>query len=245
MISISITTFNRPEVLEWSLRHFSKYKTFYDSDIVIVDDNSSHKIHLKNEAVCKKYGFKYFYNTTREGIAKSKNIGLKYFKDKEFYILFDDDCFPKSDNYDLTFIEAFQKTGIEHFVYTKEVDYIRSILKNEMYEVFESCFGMCLFFTKNIIDNIGYFDEEFGMYGYEHAEMSQRAFLNGFCGTIKGYISPVNCGDYIYSLDQDYKYLKQLTEFGNPNFKFLSSVDRNKQEYIRFADSIWKHKNKF
>lgn len=245
MIGVGITTRNRPHVLEWSLRHFDTYHSKNESKFIIVDDNSTSDNAELNKNICKKYNIEYVFNDDRLGVAKTKNISANNLQTK-FLFLFDDDTYPRRSGWDQHFILTYKKTNIEHFCYIREVDHIKRIYKNDDIEIFKDCLGSCCFFTKNCFDKLNGFDEEYGIFGFEHADISQRAFLNGFCGKLAGYYSPKNTQKFIYGLDTDYKTLKELTELGDVPFEFKSSTNNEPvNQYINDSLRIFNRKRKF
>lgn len=245
MIGVGITTRNRPETLDWSLQHFRRFKSISDSYFIVVDDNSDYENFLKNKSICEKYGINFIYNHNRKGIAGSKNECAKHLN-TDYIFLFDDDCYPRKEGWDGIFINASIKTGIKHFTYTRDIHYIECIYCDENIKIFNHCLGVCNFFTKECFDAIGGYDEEYGLYGYEHADISQRAWHSGCCGEIKGYYSPVGVEEHLYSLDIDFAFKKELTELGEHKFLFKPLISTEPiSDYMGISGSVWEKKKKF
>jgi GT2 family glycosyltransferase len=242
MIGIGITTRNRSEVLQWCLLHFQTFKPSKAFTVVVVDDFSNPDEREKNKIICKNQNVEYIFNNERKGIAGAKNVCIGNLKDSDFIFLFDDDCFPKKSDWDLPFLLLAEK-GIEHSSYIRgDIHNNKKINKNIEYEVWKNSLGMCLFFTKQCLVSIGLYDENFGMYGYEHADMSIRASEQGFCPkfSIHGYVCPIDAKNYIYSLDCDYELKNELTSLGKFDFVFSSTTkDDPLPEYLLISSRVF------
>ena len=143
----------------------------------------------------------------RKGIAYRKNECLRALKDCDYIFLFDDDCFPIKEGWANFFINAHKASGQHHFLYLKETPTIKKIsnwtnfVKNETYiNIYNNCGGAFMFLTKEAIEKVGAFDERFGLYGFEHAQYSDRIHLAGLTPMGK-YLSPAGAGEYIYAMD--------------------------------------------
>lgn len=235
--AVSITTRNRPDLLDFCLKHFKHYKIENELDIVVSDDSSSEDNHLKNKEICDNHGVAYLYSEARLGIAKNKNRSIDYLKTKgfDYLFLFDDDCWPRKDNWDKCFIYLVDKNNIQHSMHLVEAGEVKVIKATEDYRVFRNCGGFCLFFTKEAILDLGGMNPNFGIYGFEHCELTRRAARRGFTNNIAEYIAPNTSGEYIYSLDMDGGWLHQVTELGPFTARFYSSMEDERHviaEYI-------------
>jgi hypothetical protein len=212
-----------------------------------VDDNSSENHKKINENLAKNYNYIYIYNDERKGIAGSKNNCLKNLIDCKEVFLFDDDCFPRNNDWDVPFISLVSE-GIEHSSYCVLLDepHNKKIIDSDNYFVINNGQGMCLFFTRKCLDTIGFYDENYGIYGYEHSDMSYRAKKAGFCKEYTlPYITPKNAHNFIYCLDLDYRWKNQLTELGPFTFEFKSSIAKEEpfNEYIKKSEKNFNSKH--
>ena len=177
----AITTFNRPEVLEFTLSQFNKF----GGDVVIVNDCSS---------VAYPKLPNMHRNKERLGIAKSKNKCLSLLKKYKRIFLFDDDCFPVSENWWQPYIDG----GEHHYCYASEPNTnIRQI--NEKTTWWNETYGCCLMVDQEVLKKVGGMDERFGLWGFEHCEYTHRIFNAGL--TPYPYITPNNLSKYVWSLD--------------------------------------------
>lgn len=182
-IGIGVTTYNRPHL-----------NSLWDTIECYIDERDSEgvDIHL-------------FRAINITGIATAKNECIKVLSYCDYIFLLDDDCFLNLNTEWINFfIEAHQRTGQHHFSYMRDgVDIVKKINEFDGIEVFNNCKGCFMSFTKECIEKVGLFNEGFGLYGFEHAEYSQRVYKAGL--NKYPYMSVKGSSEYIYSLDFDFK----------------------------------------
>ena len=154
----------------------------------------------------------------RMGIAFRSNQILKRFREREceYGFIFNDDCFPIKPGWAEFFIEAHKASGQHHFLYLKETPTIKCIDTHSNPETrqdykfsirqilsYNNCGGCFMFLTKEVIEKVGAFDETFGLYGFEHADYSDRIHMAGLTPMGK-YLCPAGASEYIYAMDYDY-----------------------------------------
>jgi glycosyltransferase involved in cell wall biosynthesis len=163
-IGIGITTRNRREIAEKSIREIRKFAP-KGSKIIVVDDASDDPYYRAD------YRFPF-----QAGIAKAKNKCLELLKDCDYLFLFDDDCFPVKEGW----AEAYINTGLNHasfnFVWRGDGMHIVDHLPNNVTS-WSSPRGCMMFFTKKALEVAGGMDEGFAIWGYEHPEYSRRCWL--------------------------------------------------------------------
>lgn len=176
-IGIGITTYNRPEVLEFTLSQFRKY----GGDIIVLDDHSDKTTSLATHR-----------NRERMGIARSKNRCIELLKDYDKIFLFDDDCFPIKKKW----WEIYH--GEHHFVHAHYLpQYIKKYNGQTVW--WNGALGCCMMIDQTVLKECGGMDVRFGMYGYEHVEYTQRIFRTGLIPY--PYITPKKVTEYIWSMD--------------------------------------------
>lgn len=227
MIGIGITTRNRAPILEVTLKHFDHFKPKNEFVLFVSDDNSTDEFKDDNRLICEKYNVNYKYNDSRQGIAKNKNQCIEFCNtyNCDYLFLFDDDCFPKADNWDMEFIDVCTTKNMHHLMWLINVGDIRLVENNGIYATFNNCLGVCLFFDRYAIDKLQGYRKEFGIYGFEHAEISHRAKALGLTDNKGPYLAPSNIGDFIYSLDINYNFYGTKPPFWNDEQKFISSLE--------------------
>ncbi len=187
-ICIGILTANREELFKELLTSI---------DIIIPKINKL--IILENSNIDIKYTNKYIFNYTniiydyiekndKVNIAKNKNIILKHFLETncDYLFLLEDDIAISDISIFNDYIELSKKSGIEHFCYGYggdcNIEYINNKIrfkykplfskKNDII-FFKHCVGMFCFYTRNILEKIGLFDENFDI-GFDHIDHSFR-----------------------------------------------------------------------
>lgn len=239
MITIGITTRNRPEYLALALEHFITYSRPTNKIIIINDDSDcSYQKVLNNIPANYKNNISYHNNSVRNGIAKSKNECLKRMIDlnANHFFLFDDDCFPKKDGWEDCFINAAQKSNVHHLMFLTPFSIIQPIHKMDHITAYNNCAGVMLYLDKKVVETVGGFDTRFGFYGYEHAQYSKRIHAAKLSGNYL-YNSPNNANDYIYSLDISFGWNQETPPLGNFDKKLYSSV--TKEEAQDASNNSW------
>ena len=197
-IGIGVTTYNRPECLKECLRHIEKH-TFLDNVTLYVATDT---------------------DEDRKGVAYRKNECLRALKDCDYVFLFDDDCFPIKDGW-IEFFTRFKK--VKHLLFLDNSHNFTALWKhdagNNPIQIFKDCGGCFMYLTKECIEKVGAFNEKFEMYGFEHAEYSQRIHKARL--TPYPYMSMGGDGFYLYSHD-----------YSTPNHK-SSITDEEKQKCIK------------
>lgn len=225
-IGIGITTRNRPECLEACLRHFKEFG--YGDKIVVIDDNS--ELWQINKIVVESFGINVVYklSNSRLGISKAKNACLWELRDCEHVFLFDDDAWPQRHNWAETWIKINEANDIGHSMFNVTSDAelelnpafravvqpIEKIGTNRTNMVsFSNCFGVMLYFNRKCLDVLGGFISDTPyLYGYEHAQISERAHTAGFTQGHK-YLTPSIASELIYSIDITHCMLKIAPHF--------------------------------
>jgi len=205
MIGIGITSYNRPEVLKVCYENILKYTSNLDTKIHIAIDSDE----------------------DRKGIAFRKNECLRSLKDCENIFLFDDDCFPKKHNWHNHFIDS----GKEHLLYMNRYNHQYLGTKGNV-EVYGMCGGAFMYMTNKSFQRVGAFNEKFNIYGFEHAEYSNRIYgRKNHYEMLKDTEKYIECLDYsdkdhkssIADIDK-VKYVKENWDkyFNEPQETFIS-----------------------
>lgn len=128
-----------------------------------------------------------------KGIAKAKNMCLALLDDCEHIFLFDDDCWPKVDNW----YESYINANIPNLCYTFD----RKILsvKNGIKEHELPC-GCMIYINRKCLDIVGGFDEDFSGYSYEHVSYSQRVYNAGL--QYAPFLDVIDSNLLIHSMDE-------------------------------------------
>ncbi len=181
-VGISISTFfddntskKRHIIFQESIQ--SLLNTDFDGKIFIVDDGSSIHNHLNflssfaDERLCITQ------KNTNGGISKCKNTGTRLILESGLDIGFlaDDDVIYKN-GWDKQYVTAIKGTQIPHFCCFVDAQKNTQVIKINDTNIIKTPYvnGAFLSFTKNLIDNIGYFKIMPYKYGHEHSNFSRR-----------------------------------------------------------------------
>lgn len=219
-IGIGITTHNRRDRFNETYGHILSNSP--DCKIVVVDDAS--------DEPCKKATYRFEKNV---GIAGAKNKCLELLSDCDHIFLLDDDCYPK-----LTFwYMPYVLSGINHMMYLfdqkrykfdKPRDAIFVVDGN--YAVHALTKGCMLYYTKEAIEKVGYMCTEFGRWGSEHTDLSDRIFFAGL--TPFPYMDLEYSSDLIYSADE-----YDATERTVTGQEFKDCVNKSQELYRERVDN--------
>lgn len=211
-IGIGITTFNRDKHLHLCLSQINA-------------NTGDYVLHVAND------------NIDRKGVAYRKNQCLEALKDCDYIFLFDDDCFPIKKGWVEYFIRQHKLTSEHHFLYLKETGSIKKINTVDGIDWFDNCGGCFMFLTKEVVEKVGGFSKEYGIYGFEHAGYSERIYKAGL--TKHPYISPVGVSEYIYSLDYDNYLDFDIEHSSSVGIEAVKFIKENFEAYKKDVNNIY------
>lgn len=133
-----------------------------------------------------------------KGVAYSKNMCLDNLRKNDFIFLFDDDCRPKSHAWLEYLCLAFEHTNENHFLLLNE-SHERLTSDTIGINKYKECGGVFMAFTKRVINDVGYMDERYKGWGFEHAGYSNRIYRAGL--NSHPYLMPRDLNEFIYSSD--------------------------------------------
>lgn len=184
---IGVKTFRKNDVLQCLLTSLSGHGYTLDTEIVIADDNPGEAFPIfKANPFVKAY-----LAGSRHGIAYNSNRLLRYFlhnSDCERLLLLDNDiCFSRSGMLD-EYEKASATNGVKHIAaYIIDSDGgdglqtafpYRAISKDGSIKWHPGSHGIAQWYTRDIIEKIGYFVRMPYFYGGEHSEHSNRALYS-------------------------------------------------------------------
>lgn len=210
-IGIGITSYKRPEMLKKCLDSIHKH-TFMDNVTIYVADDS----------------------IERKGVAYRKNECLRALKDCDYIFLLDDDVEVIHDNWIMFFIQNHLFTKQHHFLYLQKSHRVKRVVRlnntQSMVYSFHDCGGVFMFLTKESVNRVGAFDEEYIFWGLEHADYSKRVHKAGLT-SFGEYLCIEGTENYIYSED-----------YSNPNHKSsITNEEKNllfRKNFPKFAKGI-------
>jgi GT2 family glycosyltransferase len=184
-IGVGIITCNRPDYLKSLLETIPIDKI--DKLIIVNDGKPCPEVSLNVPSGGKYF---WLDNPQNVGVAKSKNSAIKYLYDRkcDYIFIIEDDMLIKDENIFDMYIQASLKSGIQHFNYgpgspfnrkqqIKDFDLHNRHLLDQHSEpnprlivdygegvkvaLYEHTVAMFSFFTRKVIEEVGYIDEDF------------------------------------------------------------------------------------
>jgi len=249
MVSVIVTTYNRPHLLADALHSIQK-QTYQDFEIIVVNDGGVEIEHIVSRL--HKNNITYIKHSMNKGPAAAKNTGLKLVKGKYIAYLDDDDNFYpdhletlirilEASNYKVAYTDAyraFQKKAGEKYIvierdlpYSFDFDYNRILVSNFIPT-------LCFMHEKSCLDKVGYFDETLRThedwdlwirmsrkYKFVHEKKITAEFTWRRDGTS---ITSKNRLDFLKTLEIIYKknkkYIKYKPKMKKAQKKFLQQV---------------------
>jgi hypothetical protein len=183
-IGIGTTSYKRPQMLQKFLANLYENVT-YDYVLHIAQDT----------------------DLDRKGVAARKNECLRALKDCDHIFLFDDDCYPIKKGWEEFFIKSEQN----HLLFLDNKlhnNWGTATTSSAVIDVYSDCGGVFMYMTKAAAERVGAFNEEFKLWGFEHAEYSIRIL-----GEHGNYPMLRGTEEYLYS--EDYSNPEHISSITN------------------------------
>lgn len=203
-IGIGITTFNRPKSLKRLLQSIYAFPLPEKCDVVVaIDGNLSEDIEM-----AKKFpDIAIIGGDKNLGIPHNRNRILKFFHSHDVVVLIEDDntiLHPQ-------WLEAYLKpleNGLQTLSFNRHSHLIPQTCPNENKNCIENNQAyiggvpiLLMVIHRNVLDKLGYFDENFGKYGRDHIDFGDRMVRSGLLK--KGVF---------YDIPESYRYLHYTYE---------------------------------
>lgn len=180
MIGVAIVTYERPQRLAACWPTVRDHLSDVADVIVVHDDGSSSPVAVAGyERVAAAMPFP-FVSGPHGHVAANKNGALRYLMEAgcDHLFLCEDDMLITAPEAVTGYLDVAQRTGIEHFSYAKHGTANESMglieRRPDGVELWPACVGAWTYFTKHVIETVGYFDEGFDMGAMEHVEHTWR-----------------------------------------------------------------------
>lgn len=198
-IGIGILSYNRLDSLKRLINSIRKNTDLNKTTVFVSDESLSEEIAnwLKEQTDIVS-----IINSQRLGIAGNTNRLMHALSRFKYKFILNDDVEILNSGWEQFYINASQRSDIQHFCYRqygvygadKKTDHNWHINNIKLKTVYEKPHGAVLFFTDHVFKKIGYFDENFGYYGMEHVDWSERVYKSGM--QPKGFHDVVNSENY-------------------------------------------------
>lgn len=212
-IGIGVTTRNRPELFRIWCERIIKNAPM-DACIFAYDDNSDDPGAVAASA--HRCGISFEHGMNRVGVAKAKNRVLEKIRHCEHIFLFEDDCWPTDRAWVDQWLGTAEAHGAEalnacHPNGTADAHIVscspcHSNQNFDLVHVSQSN-GYCMYWTREALDVLGWYDERMGICGGEDTQINLRAWKANLKPS--AYCGPKHVGRYLYSVDLDWIWAKQ------------------------------------
>jgi predicted O-linked N-acetylglucosamine transferase (SPINDLY family)/glycosyltransferase involved in cell wall biosynthesis len=197
-VNIGIVTFNRLEFTRQAIASIVKY-TSYPHTITVVDNGSSdgtqeYLNELKELGLVKNV----LLLESNIGVAKASNIAWKQEPNSLYYLKYDNDIVVEKNNWLSNLVsisDAVPEIGVIGYNFEQKSYPIR-VINNCQLRVKEegNIGGACFLVPKRTHDLLGYWCEEYGLYGFEDCDYSFRVQLSGL---LNAYMEDENIGIHL------------------------------------------------
>jgi len=138
----------------------------------------------------------------REGPAKAKNKTIKMLYDAgcDVMFFFDDDCYPMHEGWDSYVIQHHLSSNCQFFGLPESFkSNLRLAEPPSEVTWWDGVIGCFIFHTREVVNQIGYYNSDYSGYGYEDAARNDRIRRRFFPGP--NYPSLLRLPSYIFSED--------------------------------------------
>jgi GT2 family glycosyltransferase len=202
-IGVGIVTFNRHSYFKQSF-YSAIEKLGKVVDVwCVVDDCSDKEVEKYNDIFANikqcKANPKIFRSSVNRGVAGSKNTLLKYMMEEkcDYMFILEDDIIIKDEKAVTGYINAAEKSGFSHlcFAYHGEMNK-EPLYSDDLLEYHQACIGAWCLYTPEMINKVGYFDENFRN-AWEHVHLTKQLGDNGFCPPFGLFIDAAGSKDWL------------------------------------------------
>jgi hypothetical protein len=183
LVGIAYTTFNRVGLWRYGFRKLIdttlKEKKF-DYVLSISDDGSRPEELAELEKMVrelKDYCIVQFESGKLANIARNRNRALWHVQSCDYIFSFEDDIYPFNSEWITGYVECLKK--YPHLMYLPKCIWPNQTpyATVDRYQVVgnSNCGGIMMAFKRELLEDVGGFHSDFGIYGYEHAELTERA----------------------------------------------------------------------
>lgn len=182
-IGIGILSFNRLKSLQRLINSIRVYTDLSKTTVFVSDESTDNKVSewLKNQT-----DLVVLTKQKRIGIAGNTNRLMRCLSRFKHAIILNDDVEILSKGWENFYVDASEVTKIQHFCYQQAGVYgakrnqkAKPIGKVRVSTINKRPHGAVIFYTNSVFQKVGYFDENFGMYGMEHVDWSTRVSDSG------------------------------------------------------------------
>lgn len=185
-IGVGILSYNRLYTLQRLIYSIRKHTDLRRTTIFVSDESTDPEVPkwLKEQT-----DIVVLTNQPRLGVAGNTNRLFRCLNRFKFALILNDDVEILNPGWETFYVNAYAASNVHHFCYHQVGVYgaqrgnkITPVGPYRIETITEKPHGAVLFYTQALFKKIGYFDEQFGLYGMEHVDWSTRAYLSGTQG---------------------------------------------------------------
>ncbi len=188
-IGVGILSYNRAASLQRLIQSIVNNTDLRRTTIFISDDASTDSAtNAYLDELARNPNLIVLRNQHRLGVAGNSNRLLRCLARFRYGLLLNDDVEIIGSNWEYFYPAALDRTGLHHLLYRQQGVYgaergdAIAVAGLTLHKVVDKPHGAVLAFTQHFVQQVGYFDEQYGMYGMEHVDWSQRAWELGVQG---------------------------------------------------------------
>ena len=185
-IGIGILSYNRAKSLRRCVQSIIQHTDLLKTTVFISDDGSTDPETL---ALLEEYSHHkdlvVLKNSVRLGIAGNTNRLLRCLSRFRYGLLLNDDVEVLKEGWEHFYVEGMRQTGMKHFVHRQKGIYGAQLGEpvnvngSTLLRTNDKPQGAILAFDTDCVRKVGYFNENYGLYGMEHVDWSARVYEAG------------------------------------------------------------------
>jgi len=212
-IGIGILSYNRLRSIQRLISSIRSHTDLKKTTVFVSDESTNEDV---KTWLNKQTDIVVLTNQRRLGVAGNSNRLLRCLERFRFKFLLNDDVEILQRGWEQFYITASQKSKFQHFCYHQHGVYgAKRNNPNSRHgglgitTITEKPHGALMFFTDNVFQKVGFFDEKFGTYGIEHVDWSERVSMSNI--QPKGY-HDVQGSDRFFKIHKDASSVPQRSQ---------------------------------
>lgn len=239
-IGVGILSYNRLGSIQRLIASIRKHTNLTSTTVFVSDESSIPEVRnwlsQQPDIIC-------VFGDSRLGVAGNTNRLLKCLSRFKYKLLLNDDVEIMSNGWDSFYFKAMERTKLHHFCF-KQVgiygattsgetrkDYDGTIIKT----IHEKPQGAIMALDHFAFETAGYFDEKFGIYGFEHVDWSRRVALSGIQKS--GYHDVVGSEKYFRIWNEESAVENRIGNFNKNRATFNTLSTEEHRIYINATEA--------
>ena len=228
-VGVGILSYNRLESLVGLITSIRKYTDLTRTTVFVSDESTNPKVWEWLKEQKDIIGI----HNDRIGIAGNTNRLLRCLERFKYKLLMNDDTEVLSEGWDMFYFNKMVQTNIKHFCYRQIGVYNAAKVEpngNGIITVTNKPHGAVLAIHDDAFKKVGFMDEEFGIYGYEHVDYSDRISRSGMAPP--GYHDVAGSNKYFKIYDDKTSDEQKAEHFQQARIQYNNKKDDKTRLYI-------------